>query len=92
MNEPIASLTQMLSDVILPNLKAVQISQAEQIAANDRLEHAIDDLRIHLEMQFAQLTAQIMTCLAEWAATQAALKSAQSKTGLRAPESNPLIH
>ena len=38
MIEPFASLARLLSDVILPNLKAVQKSQAGQIAANQRLE------------------------------------------------------
>ena len=92
MNEPFASLTRLLSDVILPNLKAVQAIQAEQIAANDRLERAIDDLRTHLELQFAQLSAQLTACLAELAATQAALKAAQIQAGLRAPERTTLVH
>ncbi len=48
MNGPFVSLTRILTDVILPNLKTVQVSQAEQIAANDRLEQAIEELRLHL--------------------------------------------
>jgi PBP1b-binding outer membrane lipoprotein LpoB len=92
MNDPFASLTQLLSDVILPNLKAVQMSQAEQIAANDRLEQAIEDLRTHLESQFATLSAQLTACQAELAATQAALTTTQAAAGLRAPGSKLLIH
>jgi hypothetical protein len=92
MNDPFATLTSLLSDVILPNLKDVQMSQAEQIAANDRLEHAIEDLRTHLESQFALLSAQLTTCRAELAVTQAALKTAQSQLGLRTPEAKHLIH
>jgi hypothetical protein len=92
MNDPFASLTQLLSDVILPNLKAVQMSQAEQIAANERLEQAIEDLRTHLESQFATLSAQLTACQAELAATQAALTATQAAAGLRAPGSKLLIH
>jgi hypothetical protein len=93
MNEPVvASLTQLLADVILPNLKAVQASQIEQIAANDRLENDIEELRIHLESHFAHLSAQLTACRAELAATQAALKAAQVQAGLRVPERNLLIH
>jgi phage-related tail protein len=92
MNDPFASLTQLLSDVILPNLKAVQMSQAEQIAANERLEQAIEDLRTHLESQFATLSAQLTACQAELAATQAALTTTQAAAGLRAPGSKLLIH
>lgn len=92
MNDAFASLTSLLSDVILPNLKAVQLSQTEQIAANDRLEQAIEDLRTHLESEFALLAAKLTACQADLAATQAALNAAQSHLGLRAPEGKLLIH
>jgi hypothetical protein len=92
MNDPFSSLTQLLSEVILPNLKVVQMSQAEQIAANDRLEQAIEDLRTHLQSQFATLSAQLTACQAELAATQAALTATQAAAGLRAAGSKLLIH
>ena len=90
MKEPTDVISQLLSDVILPNLKAVQASQQEQIAANDRLEMAIEELRMHLDSQFAHLTAQLTACRAELAATQAALKAMQE--GSREPKRAMLIH
>jgi hypothetical protein len=78
--------------VILPNLKSVQLSQAEQIAANDRLENSIEELRLHLESQFAHLTAQLTACRAELAATQAAFQAVQAKHGILVPDRAPLIH
>ena len=92
MNEPFASLSRLLSDVILPNLKSVQVSQAEQIAANDRLEMAIEELRLHLESQFGHLTAQLTACRAELAATQAVLKAAQTQSGSRTWDRSTLVH
>lgn len=92
MNDPFASLTMLLTDVILPNLKSVQSSQSEQIAANDRLELAIEDLRTYIESKFALLSAQLTACQAELAATQAALKAAQRQAGTRAPEGKLLIN
>jgi len=92
MNEPIDPLVRLLSDVILPNLKSVQMSQAEQIAANDRLELAIDELRMHLDAQFAQLTAQLTACRAELAATQAVLKATQAQDDPRMPDRLTLVH
>jgi chromosome segregation ATPase len=92
MDEPLATLTRLLSDIILPNLQAVQRSQAEQMAANDQLEKAIDDLRQQLESQFAQLAAQLAACRAELAAMQAALKTAQMQIGMRRQEGNTLIN
>jgi hypothetical protein len=92
MNDPFATLTSLLCEVILPNLKEVQMSQAEQIAANDRLEHAIEELRTHLESQFALLSSRLTTCQVELSATQAALKAAQSQLGMQAPQVKLLIH
>ena len=92
MNEPLDHLTRLLCDVILPNLKLVQTSQAEQIAANDRLETAIEELRLHLESQFAHLAAQLTACRAELAATQAMLKAAQTHGGLKTLDRTALIH
>lgn len=75
------SLSNLLSGVILPNLQVVQASQKEQIAANDRLEQSIEDLRSQLESQFAQLMAQITACRAEVAACRAALEAANLYSG-----------
>lgn len=92
MNETLDSLGRLLSDVILPNLKAVQTSQAEQIAANDRLENSIEELRLHLDTQFANLSAQLTACRAELAMTQAVLKAAQDKGGTQTTDKTRLIH
>jgi len=65
MTDPNLAVTQLLIDVVLPNLKTVQVSQSEQIAANDRLENAIEELRMHLESQFAHLNAQLTACASQ---------------------------
>jgi prophage antirepressor-like protein len=92
MKEIADPLTKLLTDVILPNLQSVQASQSEQIAANDRLEDAIQELRLHLESQFAHLSAQLMACRAELAATQAALKAAQMQAGVCVPDRVELLN
>jgi hypothetical protein len=92
MSEPFDSLMQFLTDVILPNLKSLQVSQAEQIAANDRLENAIEELRVHLESQFAHLSAQLTACRAELAAAQAAFKAAHAQNSAQGPDRTTLIH
>jgi hypothetical protein len=93
MTDPNIVLSQLLVDVILPNLKTVQMSQTEQIAANDRLENAIEELRLHLESRFASLNAQLTACRAELAATQAMLKAThQAHHGMVAPDRLTLIH
>jgi hypothetical protein len=92
MTDPNVAVTRLLIDVVLPNLKTVQVSQTEQIAANDRLENAIEELRLHLESQFAHLNAQLTACRAELAATQAMLSAMQARPSVAAPERPTLIH
>ena len=92
MNEPLVSLSRFLPGAILPNLKSVQASQPEQIAPNDRLENAIEELRLNLESQFASLSAQLTACRAELAATQAIFHATQVQRGLLVPDIMTLIH
>jgi hypothetical protein len=92
MNDPVGTLSRLLTDVLLPTLRTVQISQTEQIAANDKLEKAIEDLRVHLEAQFAQLSAELTACRAELAATHAALQAAQGQKAWHSPDRTTLIH
>lgn len=92
MSEPFDSLTKILTGVILPNLKIVQVGQAEQIAANDRLENAIEELRLHLESQFAHLSAQLTACRAELAAAHAAFKAVHMQNGALETDVTTLIH
>jgi len=94
MNETLDPITRLLRDLILPNLKTVQVSQSEQIAANDRLENAIEELRLHIESQFAHLSAQLTACRAELAAAQAIFKAThpQGKNGIMASDRASLVH
>lgn len=92
MDELLAPISQLLAEVILPNLKSVQTSQAQQISANDRLEHAIKELRRELESQFANLSAQLTACRMELAATQAMLKATRPQGGNSSSFDGTLIH
>ena len=92
MDDTFAALAKLLTDVILPNLNSVRQSQTHQAAANDRIEEAIEELRLHIESQFAFLAAQLTACRAEMAATQALLKSVQEQDGRLKREGSGLIH
>jgi hypothetical protein len=92
MDDPVDSLTELLLTSILPNLRAVQVSQSEQIAANDRLEQAIEQLRAHLNSEFNKLSTQIIACRAEMAALQAALHTLQGRTHSPSTEQSKHIH
>ena len=90
MNEPMDVVTRLLKDVILPNLQAVVGSQKDQMAANDRLEAAIEELRRYLDSQFALLQAQLTACRAEVAALEATVTATQR--GAREPGRTTMVH
>ncbi|MGA7339995.1 MAG: hypothetical protein WBE72_07590 [Terracidiphilus sp.] len=92
MEESPASLFNSLSEVILRNLKIVQVSQAEQVTANDRLERAIEELRVEMESQFARIAAQLLACRAELAATATMLKAVQAQGGSDRANPTSIIH
>ena len=92
MDDPTAPLIRLLTDAILPNLKAVQTSQSEQMAANDRIELAIEELQVHMRSQFALLDAQLTACRAEIAALHAALEAAQAQRKLAGTARATLVH
>ncbi|MGA3012363.1 MAG: hypothetical protein ABSD72_19055 [Terracidiphilus sp.] len=92
MDEIFAPITRTLTDVILPNLKAVQASQAEQVSANYRLEDAIEELRLHLASQFALLSTQLTACRAELAAAQAMFEAVQQQKGAVEPDRTAIVH
>ena len=92
MDDPTDSLTDLLLNSILPHLRAVQVSQAEQIAANDRLEQSIENLRTHLNSEFNKLSAQLIAARAEMAALHAALQTLQARTHSPSSEDSKLIH
>ena len=92
MIETVRHLTRLLTEVIVPGLQAIQASQAEQIAANTRLERSIQELREHLEGQFAELSAQLTACRAELAAAQAVLLAAQAQKAALPADRAPLVH
>ena len=92
MDDPTDSLTDLLLNSILPNLRAVQVSQAEQIAANDRLEQSIENLRTPLNSEFNKLSAHLIAARAEMAALHAALQTLQARTHSPSSEDSKLIH
>jgi chromosome segregation ATPase len=92
MDDPTDSLADLLLTSILPNLRAVQASQAEQIAANNRLEQAIEQLRAHLDSEFANLSAQLIAARAETAALHAALQVLQARSHSTSSERSKHIH
>ena len=92
MEEILNAITRLLTEVVMPNLKAAQAGQAQQIETTRKVERDIEALRVHLQAQFAQMTAQLTACRAELAATQAMLKAAGAAKDSLGPKQIGIVH
>jgi predicted phage gp36 major capsid-like protein len=52
-------------DVIVPHLRGIQASQAEQRLQTDQLNHNLNEFRAEMQIRFAEIRAEIAACRAE---------------------------
>jgi len=76
MKEMLAQLHALLLDVILPHLKGVQASQAEQRIQTDLLNRNLEEFRSEMQMRFAEIRAEIAACRQEVEDTMVTLREA----------------
>jgi hypothetical protein len=65
MSEMLSKIYALLLDVILPNLKAVHISQAEQTVQAERLNRNLEEFRTEMQIRMAKIRAEIALCRQE---------------------------
>jgi|HubBroStandDraft_2_1064218.scaffolds.fasta_scaffold954782_1 hypothetical protein len=65
MSEMLSKIYALLLDVILPNLKAVHISQAEQTVQAERLNRNLEEFRTEMQIRMAEIRAEIALCRQE---------------------------
>ena len=65
MPDTLSQLEVLLTDVILPNLKGISACQVEQRMEGDRLALMLEDFRSEMQINLAQLRAEIAACRQE---------------------------
>jgi predicted phage gp36 major capsid-like protein len=65
MSDPLAQVYALLSSTVLPRLKEIQASQADQRLHADRLERDIADFRAEMHLRFTELRAELAACRAQ---------------------------
>lgn len=55
----------MLTGVIVPHLKGIQVSQTEQRLEMERLNRSFEEFRIEMQMRFAELRTELAACRQE---------------------------
>jgi len=62
MSDMVSQLYRLLVDAILPNLKTIQDSQAEQRLQTERLNRDLDEFRCEMHIRFAEIRAELAAC------------------------------
>jgi len=70
----LTQLHALLVDVILPHLKGVQASQAEQRVQTERLNQNLEEFRSEMQLRFAEIRAELAACRQEVEDTMVTLR------------------
>ena len=62
MPDAITRLYALLMDVVLPHLKDIQASQAEQRLHAERLHRSVEEFQTEMQLRFAEIRAEIALC------------------------------
>lgn len=65
MLELLSQIQKVLTGVIVPHLKGIQVSQTEQRLESERLNRNFEEFRIDMQTRFAELRAEIAACRRE---------------------------
>jgi predicted phage gp36 major capsid-like protein len=74
MKDMLTQLHALLVDVILPHLKGIQASQAEQRVQTERLNQNLEEFRSEMQLRFAEIRAELAACRQEVEDTMVTLR------------------
>lgn len=76
MKDMFSQLHALLLDVVLPHLKGIQASQAEQRLQTARLNQNLEEFRSEMQLRFAEIRAELSACRQEVEDTIVTLREA----------------
>jgi predicted phage gp36 major capsid-like protein len=62
MSDMLSQLYKLLVDVVLPNLKGIQASHAEQRLQTEQLNRNLDEFRAEMRVRFTEIRAELAVC------------------------------
>jgi hypothetical protein len=74
MKDMLSQLHTLLLDVVLPHLKGIQASQAEQRQQTARLNQNLEEFRSEMQLRFAEIRAELAACRQEVEDTMVTLR------------------
>jgi hypothetical protein len=92
MPELLAKIHALLSSVILPSLKLIQTSQAEQKSQGDLLNHNLGEFRAEMQIHLAEIRAEIALCRQELEDTMVTLRERDAVEDSKTPAWKRIVH
>lgn len=74
MQDLLTQIHRVLTEVIVPHLKGIQVSQAEQRLETERLNRNFEDFRIEMQGRFAELRTELAACRQELEAAMVTIR------------------
>ncbi|MFC5865242.1 hypothetical protein ACFPT7_23255 [Acidicapsa dinghuensis] len=65
MQDLLSQIQKVLTGVILPHLKGIQVSQTEQRLETERLNRNFEEFRVEMQTRFAELRSELVACRQE---------------------------
>jgi predicted phage gp36 major capsid-like protein len=62
MSDMLSQLYKLLADVVLPNLKGIQVSQAGQRLQTEQLNRNLDEFRAEMRVRFTEIRVELAAC------------------------------
>jgi hypothetical protein len=78
MTEMLSEIYELLLDRILPQLKNIEASQAEQRAHYETIHRNMRDLHAEIQIRFAELRAEVAACRQELEDTMVTIRERDS--------------
>ncbi len=90
----LSHIYQLLMEVILPSLKGIESSQAEQRLQTDRLNQNLEEFRTEMHICFAEIRAEVAACRAQVEDVMVTIRESEaaSDSASTARGSKPQIH
>lgn len=92
MSEMLTSIYTLLMDVIVPHLKAIRVSQAEQKLQSESLSRSLEEFRASMQIHMAEIRAEIALCRQQLEDAMVLLSERESEETDAAASKKKIVH
>jgi len=78
MSDMLSQIFRLLEDVILPNLEAIQVSQAQQRLQNEQLNRTVEEFRAEMRLRLTEIRSELTACRVQVEDAMVTLREAET--------------